>query len=158
MPDAVERFVEAAAAVGFTPEVRTMMESTHTAEEAAVAVGCEVGAIVKSLVFMANGEPLLLLVSGVHRVDTERLGIEIGATITKADARGVKEYTGYSIGGVPPFGHSMALRTLIDPELLSFENVWAAAGSSMAVFRIDPDALIELSHGELVFLSEGSAM
>ncbi len=154
MSDAVERFIAAAAELGFTPDTRTMSQSTHTAQEAADAVGCAVGAIVKSLVFLADGEPLLLLVSGPNRVSTSRLGDELGVTITKADAKSVKEHTGYSIGGVPPFGHSTSLRTVIDPDLLGFEELWAAAGSATAVFPIGPDALMELSQAEVVFLSE----
>ena len=87
-------------------------------QEAAHAVGCEVGAIVKSLVFLADGEPLIALVSGPNRVDTALLGRELAAEVTMSDARKVKEATGYSIGGVPPFGHSSKLRTVIDADLL----------------------------------------
>lgn len=153
MSDAVKRFREAASAVGFTPDVRTMDKSTHTAQEAAVAVGCDVGAIVKSLIFLADDEPLLVLVSGPNRVDTEALGRELGTVITKSDAKRVKEATGYSIGGVPPFGHSSALRTVIDPDLLTYGELWAAAGSATAVFPISPDGLVELTGGDVVFLS-----
>lgn len=153
MAGAIDRFLDAAASVGFTPTVRTMDQSTHTAEEAATAIGCDVGAIVKSLVFLANDEPLLVLVSGPNRVDTEKLGKDLGVVIAKSDAQRVKEATGYSIGGVPPFGHSTGLRTLIDPDLLSHDELWAAAGSGTAVFPIAPDALVELTQGEVVFVS-----
>ncbi len=153
MTDAVDRFLDAAAALGFTADVRVMENSTHTAEEAAVAVGCDVGAIVKSLVFLADGEPLLVLVSGSHRVDTQKLGEELGAVITKSNAQRVKEATGYSIGGVPPFGHGATLRTVIDPDLLTHDELWAAAGSATAVFPLSPDALVELTRGEVVFVS-----
>lgn len=153
MSSAQERFENAASEVGFTPAVRTMEQSTHTAQDAATAVGCDVGAIVKSLIFLADDEPLLVLVSGPNRVDTSRLGKELGVKITKSDAKRVKEATGYSIGGVPPFGHPAPLRTLIDPDLLSHEELWAAAGSATAVFPIGPDALVELTRGEVVFVS-----
>ncbi|MEO7350240.1 MAG: YbaK/EbsC family protein [Terrimesophilobacter sp.] len=153
MNEAVERFREAAAAMGFTADVSVMENSTHTAAEAAIAVGCDVGAIVKSLVFLADDEPLLVLVSGPNRVDTHKLGEELGAVITKSDAKRVKEATGFSIGGVPPFGHSSQLRTVIDPQLLGYDELWAAAGTATAVFPISPDALIELSRGEVVFVS-----
>ncbi len=153
MADAVQRFRDAAGALGFSPEIRTMEQSTHTAEDAAAAVGCDVGAIVKSLVFLANNEPLLVLVSGPNRVNTEKLGAELDALITKSDAKRVKEATGYSIGGVPPFGHSTQLRTVIDPDLLCHDELWAAAGSATAVFPIVPDSLVELTRGEVVFLS-----
>lgn len=153
MKDAVKRFLDAAATLGFTADVRVMENSTHTAEEAATAVGCDVGAIVKSLVFLSNDEPLLVLVSGPNRVDTQKLGDELGTTITKSDAHRVKEATGYSIGGVPPFGHVTMLRTVIDPDLLTHDELWAAAGSATAVFALSPDALVELSRGEVVFVS-----
>lgn len=151
--NAEQRFIDAAAVLGFTADVRTMDQSTHTAQEAAAAVGCDVGAIVKSLVFLADGEPLLVLVSGPNRVDTDVLGRELGAVIEKSDAKRVKAETGYSIGGVPPFGHPVALRTVIDPDLLRYDDVWAAAGSPTAVFRIDPDALLELSRGNVANIS-----
>lgn len=153
MDKAVKRFLDAAGDRGFTPDVRTMEESTHTAEEAAAAVGCDVGAIVKSLVFLADDEPLLVLVSGLNRVDTDKLGEELGVAITKSDAKRVKGATGYSIGGVPPFGHTTTLRTVVDSDLLSFDELWAAAGSGTAVFPLGPDALIELTRGEVVFVS-----
>lgn len=153
MTGAVTRFTEAANALGFPVEVRTMDQSTHTAVDAARAVGCEVGAIVKSLVFVADGEPLLVLASGPNRVDTGLLGELFGLEVTMADARRVKEATGYSIGGVPPFGHPTRLRTLIDADLLRYGVVWAAAGSSSAVFSIEPDSLIELTVGEVTPVS-----
>lgn len=150
MASAIDRFLDAAALVGFTPDVRTMDQSTHTAQDAAAAVGCNIGAIVKSLIFLADDIPLLVLVSGPNRVDTQKLGAELGVTITKSDAAGVKASTGYSIGGVPPFGHSVPLRTLIDRDLLRHEELWAAAGSGTAVFPIAPQALETLTHGEIV--------
>ncbi len=153
MTDAVARFTEAANALGFPVEVRTMAQSTHTAVEAAAAVGCEVGAIVKSLVFVADGEPLIVLASGPNRVDTDVLGRLLGSRISMADAKSVKSATGYSIGGVPPFGHPERLRTVIDADLLRYELVWAAGGSATAVFGIEPDALIELTAGEVVPVS-----
>lgn len=153
MTDATTRFLEAANGLGFPVEVRTMDHSTHTALEAAAAVGCEVGAIVKSLVFLADGEPLLVLASGPNRVDTGLLGGLFGVEIAMADARRVKDATGYSIGGVPPFGHPEHLRTIIDADLLRYEVVWAAAGSATAVFSIEPDSLIELTAGEITNVS-----
>lgn len=153
MSNAVDRFLDAAMALGFAADVRVMENSTHTAAEAAAAVGCDEGAIVKSLVFLVDDEPLLVLVSGPNRVDTEKLGEELGASIIKSDAKRVKDATGYSIGGVPPFGHSVSLRTVIDSDLLTHQVLWAAAGTSTAVFPLSPDALVELSRGEVVFVS-----
>jgi prolyl-tRNA editing enzyme YbaK/EbsC (Cys-tRNA(Pro) deacylase) len=149
MADAVARFTTAAQELGFTAEVVTMVDSTHTAVEAANAVGCEVGAIVKSLVLLADGVPFIALVSGPNRVDTELLTRELGVQVTMSDAKSVKEATGYSIGGVPPFGHVSRLRTIVDADLLRYERVWAAAGAATSVFSIDPDSLLELTAGEV---------
>jgi prolyl-tRNA editing enzyme YbaK/EbsC (Cys-tRNA(Pro) deacylase) len=142
-PSGVQRFLDATA--GLDIPVTEMADSTHTAQEAADAVGAPVAAIVKSLVFLADGDPLLLLVSGPNRVDTDEVGRRLSVTITKADASTVKKTTGYSIGGVPPFGHPTPLRTFIDEDLLVLDQVWAAAGSPQAVFPISPGKLHELS-------------
>ena len=144
----VARFLERTAGLDF--EVREMSETTHTAAEAAAAVGAPVEAIVKSLVFALDGEPLLILVSGPNRVDTALVGEYVNGVLNKADAQMVKEASGYSIGGVPPFGHSTSLRCLMDKDLLALEMVWAAAGSARAVFPISPRRLAELSSAEIV--------
>ena len=144
----VARFLERTA--GLDLEVREMSETTHTAAEAAKAVGAPVEAIVKSLVFALDGEPLLILVSGPNRVDTALVGEYVNGVLNKADAQMVKEASGYSIGGVPPFGHSTSLRCLMDEDLLALEMVWAAAGSARAVFPISPWRLAELSSAEIV--------
>jgi len=144
----VARFLERTA--GLDLEVREMSETTHTAAEAAAAVGAPVEAIVKSLVFALDGEPLLILVSGPSRVDTVLVGEYVNGVLNKADAQMVKEASGYSIGGVPPFGHSTSLRCLMDEDLLALEMVWAAAGSARAVFPISPRRLAELSSAEIV--------
>ncbi len=144
----VARFL--AATEGLDLRVTEMAESTHTAAEAAAAVGAPVAAIVKSLVFVADDTPLLVLVSGPNRVDTDALGERLGVTLGKADANRVKEATGYSIGGVPPFGHPTALRTVMDEDLMVLDEVWAAAGSPRAVFPLSPKKLLELSHATLL--------
>jgi len=144
----VARFLERTA--GLNLDIREMSETTHTAAEAAAAVGAPVEAIVKSLVFALDGEPLLILVSGPNRVDTALVGEYVNGVLDKADAQMVKEASGYSIGGVPPFGHSTSLRCLMDEDLLALEKVWAAAGSSRAVFPISPQRLAELSSAEIV--------
>ena len=144
----VARFLEATA--GLDLQVTEMDDSTHTAQEAADAVGAPVAAIVKSLVFLADGEPLLVLVSGPNRVDVDALGERLGVTLAKADADTVKAATGYSIGGVPPFGHPTPLRCVMDEDLMVLDEVWAAAGSPKAVFPTAPEKLRELSHASLV--------
>ena len=144
------RFLAAVAPLGLHPEVREFDESTHTAAEAAAAIGCDVAAIVKSLVFQAGGAPLLVLASGPNRVDTAALGARIGAVIGKADADAVKAASGYSIGGVPPLGLVTPMRTVFDETLLTLPLVWAAAGSATAVFAIEPDELVRLSGAEVL--------
>lgn len=145
----VERFMERMAEIGLEPEVREFDESTHTAAEAAAAIGCDVAAIVKSLVFLADGDPVLVLASGVHTVDTTALGRRLGLDFGKADAAIVKRSTGYSIGAVPPLGHPEPLRTVFDESLLELPEVWAAAGSPTAVFAIRPAELARLTQAEI---------
>jgi len=144
----VARFLDATSDLDLA--VTEMEDSTHTAKEAADAVGAPVAAIVKSLVFLADGEPLLVLVSGPNRVDVEALGERLGVTLVKADAATVKAATGYSIGGVPPFGHPTPLRCVMDEDFMVLEQVWAAAGSAQAVFPIAPEKLRELSQASLI--------
>ena len=140
-----ERFLEGARAVGLTPDIRQFPEGTRTAEQAAAAVGCELGQIVKSLVFLCDGDAVLALTSGANRVDTKRLSEVLDGKIARADADGVREATGYAIGGTPPFGHACRLRTVADPALLAYDTVWAAAGTPDTVFELTPDELIRAS-------------
>lgn len=151
MASGAERFAAATARLGLSP-VR-MPDSTHTAAEAAAAIGCEVGAIVKSLVFVAlEGHartPLLALVAGDHRADLELLSLAVGVPVEKADATTVKAATGYSIGGVPPIGHPEPVRTLIDESLLRYDEVWSAAGDAQSVFPADPEKLAAWSGGTI---------
>ncbi|HEX9476779.1 MAG TPA: YbaK/EbsC family protein, partial [Candidatus Dormibacteraeota bacterium] len=118
---------------------------TRTAVDAARAVGCDVGQIVKSLVFLAAGRPVVALVSGANRLDESRLGAVAGEPVTKADAEVARVATGYAIGGVPPFGHEGDVPVFMDRDLLGHEVVWAAAGRPDSVFEIDPERLRELS-------------
>jgi prolyl-tRNA editing enzyme YbaK/EbsC (Cys-tRNA(Pro) deacylase) len=133
-----------------TVDVTEMPESTHTAVEAAQAVGAGVEAIVKSLVFLADGVPLLVLASGPTRVNVDALGQRLGVTLEKADADTVKAHTGYSIGGVPPFGHISPITTVMDEDFMNLDVLWAAAGSSKAVFPLSPEKLLEYSGATLV--------
>jgi len=149
----VSEYADRLRALGLDPEVREFPAGTHTAQDAADAIGCPVAAIVKSLVFVLDDEPILVLVSGANRVDTDALGARLGGTLGKADARTVKQATGYSIGGVPPLAHPQALRTVIDEHLLALDTLWAAAGSATAVFPLTPDELVRLSGGAVVSVS-----
>lgn len=129
----------AAASGGLQIEVVRFPAGTRTAQDAARAVGCEVAQIVKSLVFMVDGDPVVALVSGADRLDPARLASVMGATqVRRADGDEVRAATGYAIGGVPPLGHARPLPVLIDEHLLAQDEVWAAAGLPDAVFRVDP--------------------
>jgi len=134
-------------------DARVLPDSTRTAPEAAAAVGCEVGAIVKSLVFRVGDEAVLALVSGGNRADESLLEAGFGAAVERADADFVRAATGYSIGGVPPIGHPRPLRTLVDEDLLRFPVVWGAAGTPRSVFPIAPDELARLAGGAVVRLA-----
>jgi prolyl-tRNA editing enzyme YbaK/EbsC (Cys-tRNA(Pro) deacylase) len=123
---------------GLDVEVRELAESARTAADAAAAVGCETGQIVKSLVFVVEGEPTMVLCAGDRRVDTDRLGP--GAR--PASAAEAREATGFAIGGVPPLGHERELRTVLDASLRRFETVWCAAGTPHAVFSVRLDELL----------------
>jgi prolyl-tRNA editing enzyme YbaK/EbsC (Cys-tRNA(Pro) deacylase) len=148
-------YLERLRALGLEPQVREFPEGTHTAQDAADAIGCPIAAIVKSLVFTLDEEPILVLVSGANRVDTDALGARLGGALGKADARTVKQATGYSIGGVPPLAHPAPLRTVIDEDLLDLDVLWAAAGSATAVFPLAPVDLVRLSAGEVLPVTAG---
>ncbi|MEU9439595.1 YbaK/EbsC family protein [Streptomyces sp. NPDC048304] len=155
------RFAEALRALGLQDvlvRARRFPEGTRTAAEAAAAIGCELSQICKSLVFAADGAPVLVLMDGASRVDTERVRRELGAgKVTRADAGVVRETTGYAIGGVPPFGHRTRTRVLADRSLLAHDVVWAAAGTPHTVFPIEPKALVAHAGADLVDVREQTA-
>jgi prolyl-tRNA editing enzyme YbaK/EbsC (Cys-tRNA(Pro) deacylase) len=138
MHPTAEMFQERARALGLDIEVRELSESTRTAQEAADAVGVEVGQIVKSLVFVDGEGPILCLCAGDRRVDTAKLGPEV----RQASGRGVRDAAGFAIGGVPPLGHDEPMRTVIDASLRRFDTVWCAGGTPNAVFPVATEALI----------------
>ena len=138
------------AALGERFEVLEFDASTRTAEDAASAIGCTVAQIAKSLVFRAqSGQPVLVVASGAHRVDEKRIAALVGAPIGRADADFVREATGFSIGGVPPVGHKTDSLVLVDEALMAFGEIWAAAGTPNAVFRLTPADLVELTAGRV---------
>ena len=150
-----QRVVEAARAAGLEIEVREFSEGTRTAEDAARAIGVSVAQIVKSLVFMTDGHPVLCLVSGPNRVDGARLAVLTGASqVRRAGADEVERATGFAIGGVPPFGHAHPLPVYCDRDLLSFDIVWAAAGTPRAVFSVQPQALVQACRATVADLKE----
>ncbi len=137
--------------------VKQFPAGTRTAADAARAVGCDVGQIVKSLVFMAAGRPVVALVSGANRLDEGRLAAVAGSPVTKADAEAARTATGYAIGGVPPFGHATDVPVFMDRDLLGHGLVWAAAGRPDSVFEISPQRLRELSEAEVADLKAPTA-
>jgi prolyl-tRNA editing enzyme YbaK/EbsC (Cys-tRNA(Pro) deacylase) len=146
---AVERFLDAARAVGLQPEVTQFPQGTRTAEDAARAIGCEVGQIVKSLAFVAGSEPFIALTSGANRADTARLSELMGGRpVRRADPDEARSATGFAIGGTPPIGHPRPLRMLCDQDLLGYEEVWAAAGTPHSVFPITPGELLRTTGAE----------
>jgi prolyl-tRNA editing enzyme YbaK/EbsC (Cys-tRNA(Pro) deacylase) len=142
MSGAIDRFLEAAKVLGHDVEVRRFPEGTKTAADAARAVGCDIGQIVKSLVFMADGRAVLALTSGANRVDTGKLAALAGAAeARRANADEVRAAAGYAIGGTPPFGHPRPIPAFIDQDLFAFGEIWAAAGTPDSVFRTTPEEL-----------------
>jgi prolyl-tRNA editing enzyme YbaK/EbsC (Cys-tRNA(Pro) deacylase) len=157
---AIRRVVDAAAKKGVALEVTAFDESTHTAAQAARAVGAELGQIVKSLVFViprSDGslEPILCLMSGPNRVDLAQLAAVLARKdVRRATAREADDLTGFVIGGIPPFGHERRLRVIMDPDLGRFATVWAAAGLPNAVFPVSPSTLRMLADAHVAPIAE----
>jgi prolyl-tRNA editing enzyme YbaK/EbsC (Cys-tRNA(Pro) deacylase) len=148
----VQRFQAALARGGWPHQAQELPQTTRRASDAAAAIGCRVEQIVKSLVFRGrrSGRPLLVVASGANRVDEAVLGALAGEPVEKPDADYVRQRTGYVIGGVPPIGHAEPLLTFIDADLLRFDELWAAAGSPNAVFRLTPAELVAMTGGQVV--------
>jgi prolyl-tRNA editing enzyme YbaK/EbsC (Cys-tRNA(Pro) deacylase) len=145
----VERVAAALRSGDAVGEIRELADSARTADEAAAALGVPVGAIVKSLVFTADGEPVMVLASGDHQVDTGAVATALGvAKVRRADADAVRAATGYPIGGVPPVAHSTQLRILVDRHLSTYDVLWAAAGTPHAVFSTSFEELVRLTGGD----------
>jgi prolyl-tRNA editing enzyme YbaK/EbsC (Cys-tRNA(Pro) deacylase) len=138
--------------------VRELPASTRTAVEAARAVGCELGQIVKSLVFrgVQSGQAVLVETSGANRVSEEHLAQKLGEPVQMAGAEFVRQHTGFAIGGVPPLAHARPLRTFIDRDLMSYPQVWAAGGTPQALFALTPQQLVEITGGEVISIKEGA--
>ena len=152
-----QRVQDALAARGFAFEVREFPESTRTSEEAAAAIGCAVEQIAKSLVFRAaeSGRSVLIIASGGNRVDEKKAAALLGEKIKRADPDFVRDKTGFAIGGVPPLGHREAPAVLIDEDLLAHAEIWAAAGTPNAVFRLAPGDLVPMTGGTVGDLKRG---
>lgn len=145
-----EKFRKIIKKMGISLKIIRLSSSTHTALEAAQVVGCQVAQIAKSIVFKTySGKPVLVIASGVNKVDEEKLAKILKEKVQKADADFVKENTGYVIGGIPPFGHIRPIKTFIDKDLFSFSEIWAAGGDEFSVFKISPFELKLITKGKV---------
>lgn len=133
-------------------KVVTMQDSTRTCVEAANTIGCEVGQIVKSLVFRGktSGTPVLIVASGDNRINEKKMKEYLGEVVTRPDANYVQETTGFAIGGIPPVGHTTKMPCFIDADLFRFKEVWAAAGTPFDVFCLTPDQLATITQGKII--------
>jgi prolyl-tRNA editing enzyme YbaK/EbsC (Cys-tRNA(Pro) deacylase) len=157
LPRSSRRVADALSRLGHAGEIRLLADSARSAAEAAAALGVGQAQIVKSLVFRGghSGAPVIVLVGGTSRVDAERLAAHLGEPVERPDADWVRKRTGFSIGGVPPIGHSEPLRTVADPSLVEEGELWAAAGTPHTVFPLRGDELTALTGAELAAVAEG---
>lgn len=139
-------------ALGYDFKIIEHSESTRTAQEAAERAGCELGQIVKSLIFKGrvSGKPILVLTSGANRVDENRISEYAGEAIGRADADFVRSVTGFAIGGIPPVGHTQKVETYLDEDFLQYETIWAAAGNPNAIFELPANVLREMTGAKVV--------
>jgi len=158
LKDSAQRVQAALDAHGIAAEVREFPASTRTSAEAAAAIGCTVGQIAKSLVFRArtSDRAVMVIASGANRVDEKAVAARLGEPIGRADADFVRARTGFTIGGVPPVGHPEPHPTFIDRDLLGYDEIWAAAGTPNAVFRLRPADLVALTGGEVADIRQAS--
>jgi prolyl-tRNA editing enzyme YbaK/EbsC (Cys-tRNA(Pro) deacylase) len=152
LSSSAQKVQEALKAHGVVCQVVEMQQTTRTVQEAADAVGCQVGQIAKSLVFRSKktNQPILVIASGSNRVNEKKIGRLISEPLGMANADFVREHTGFAIGGVPPLGHRTAVRTFIDEDLIGFDAIWAAAGTPKAVFKLTPAELKKITNGEVI--------
>ncbi len=150
----VQKVQEAIKGLGFSVQVVELEATTRTSADAAQAVGCRVEQIAKSLIFQGkqSHRPILVIASGSNRVNEKRIAELISEPLGKADADFVRQHTGFAIGGVPPVGHLEKLQIFIDEDLLKYEEIWAAAGSPHAVFKLTPSDLIKMTGGQVTFI------
>ena len=157
MHPSAQKVALAAQELGLAIEIKEFEQTTRSAQEAADAIGCELAQIVKSLCFTVNDQPIMALVSGANQLDERKLAALCGVgrkKVQRASADAVKAATGFSIGGVPPFGHLTPMTIFVDEDLRQFETVWAAAGTPFAVFAIGPENLISGCGGTAVSLKK----
>ena len=155
LSSSAQKVQQALNTIGIQLEVVELPDSTRTSVEAAQAIGCQVGQIAKSIIFraLASQRPIMVIASGPNRVNEKVIETLIGEAIGKADADFVRQRTGFVIGGVPPVGHPEQIETFIDMDLLQYPEIWAAAGTPHAVFRLTPADLLRMTGGKLVQLT-----
>ena len=157
MKPAVQKVQSAIGELGLTGTVIELAVEARTSQQAADALGVTVGQIAKSLIFTVNKSPLLVIASGANRVDEGKLGKLAGGKVRRADPETVKQSTGYMIGGVPPFAHATSLPVYIDPDLLQYELIYAAAGVPECVFPLTPEELVRATGGQVIDVKEGES-
>ncbi len=152
LSSSAQRVQNALNAIGLRLEVVELSSSTRTSAEAAMAVGCDVAQIAKSLIFRTchTDKPVLVIASGANRVNEKRIAELMGEDICKANADYVRQHTGFAIGGVPPVGHLEQIPTFIDEDLLRFGEIWAAAGTPHALFKLSPEDLLRATSGKVI--------
>lgn len=152
LPASAQRVQDRLAELGFNNQVVEMPDTTRSATDAAASCGCEVAQIAKSIIFRAavSNRAVLVMASGVNRVDEEKIAAALGEELAKADADFVRTSTGFAIGGVAPIGHSSAPEIFIDRDLMAFETIWAAAGTPRAVFKLTPAELVRMTGGAVI--------
>lgn len=152
LSESAQKVQDAINRLGLTCEVMELPDSTRTAQEAAQAIGCRVEQIAKSLVFQGrkSNRPILVIASGANRVNEKRLRDLVSEPVRKADADFVREHTGYAIGGIPPVGHTEWIETFLDEDLLKLGEIWAAAGTPHAVFKLTAEDLVKMTQGKVV--------
>jgi prolyl-tRNA editing enzyme YbaK/EbsC (Cys-tRNA(Pro) deacylase) len=151
LSSSAKRIQDALDALGMKVEVVELPASTRTSAEAASAIGCSIGQIAKSIIFRTVGSsrPVMVIASGVNRVNEKKIQNIIGEAIKKADPDFVRKATGYAIGGVPPIGHAETIITIIDEDLTKLDEIWAAAGTPNAVFKLSPANLVQMTGGSV---------
>jgi prolyl-tRNA editing enzyme YbaK/EbsC (Cys-tRNA(Pro) deacylase) len=152
MSSSAQKVQEALKVHGVACQVIEMKQTTRSAQDAADAVGCQVGQIAKSLIFTGkkSKQPILVIASGPNRVNEKTIRRHISEPLSMAKAEFVREHTGFAIGGVPPIGHLNPLKTFIDEDLSKFDEIWAAAGTPNAVFKLTPKELKKITNGEII--------
>lgn len=154
MSASADRVQQALVNLGISAKVQILNKSARTAQQAADALGTTVAQIVKSLVFVAGEEPVLVETSGSNRVDLKKLEALLGLPVRRAEAKEVRDFTGFAIGGIPPVGHTQPIRTLIDEDLLQYETIFAAGGLPEAIFQTTPKELLQMTGGQVANVKE----